>query len=157
MLRWWRDKRRARGLLARVAFGGTKQMPDDIGVRLDVLIEQMLAQERHLQALAEQGLQWHKAEKVARQLLLTTLSPQQRRQVKNHNWFEVRGNATGAVYRVHAHKYLGNIWDVRANKKYCICVADRKLPLSDHVLAQKLLLEVNEAVFLKTANATRLA
>lgn len=96
-------------------------------------------------------------ERRARRLLEGHLTAMQLDTMQLNGWFEVRGSATGCVYRIHVKKYLGNVWDIRGNKKYCIALVDRSLPTSDHVLAQKLLLETNEAAFLRTANVTRLS
>lgn len=93
------------------------------------------------------------AEAIARKLLLQHLTPRQRRQLAKHNWLEVSGPKTGHVYRIHAHKFLGNIWDIPNSCKYCLYAkGDHSLPISDHVLAQKLLIETDERRFLRLAN-----
>jgi hypothetical protein len=50
-------------------------------------------------------------------------------------------------------KLLGN--DGLPVKRYCIH-ADSRLPYEDQMLAQKMLLEANEAEFLRVANMTQL-
>ncbi len=95
------------------------------------------------------------AERRARKLLLSHLTPTQRDTVGLNGWFETRGSR-GTLYRILTTKFLGNITAPHAGRKYCLCFADRLLPLSDHILGQKLLIESDEPKFLRVANATRI-
>ena len=92
-------------------------------------------------------------EVVAQELLDRHLSPKQRRQLQMQGYFDVIGSKTGRSYRIHACKYLGNVWDIKGGYKYCAYAAGKKLlPVGDHLLAQKLLIETDEARFLAVAN-----
>lgn len=94
------------------------------------------------------------AEARARKLLISHLTPRQASQLERFGYFEARGNATGHLYRIMADKVLGNVLDIRDGLKYCIALKERSLPICDHLLAQKLLIETDEMTFRRIANAT---
>lgn len=97
----------------------------------------------------------------ARRLLVSMLNPDQRKELEEKNHFHLTVHSRdGAmkVYRIE-HGYAGNVkllgHDGQPVKRYCIH-ADSRLPYEDQMLAQKLLLEANEAEFLRIANMTQL-
>ena len=92
------------------------------------------------------------ANKRARQLLDGHLTPKQRRQLADHGWFEVRGSKSGKVYRIHGKKFLANVWDMAGRLKLCAIAGDRAMPLGDHLLLQKIMIETDEQRFLRIAN-----
>lgn len=100
-----------------------------------------------------------RAEARARKLLRRHLTPKQRRQFTRNDWFEVIGNVTGRTYRIECDSSCQNIVNRKLERRYCIMLnengdnesGDLYLPDSDHLLAQKLLIETNERVFLRRA------
>jgi hypothetical protein len=97
------------------------------------------------------------AEARARKLLIEHLNPLQRQQLKDYGWFEVIGGTTGRTYRIWAHRYIANIHAPKEGWKFCACCADLSLPTSDHVLAQKIMIESDERRFLRIANRNPVA
>lgn len=97
----------------------------------------------------------------ARKLLFSMLNADQQKELEEKNYFHLTvhdRSGSMRVYRIE-HGYAGNVKllgvDGQPVKRYCIH-ADYRLPYEDQMLAQKLLLETNEAHFLKTANMTQL-
>jgi hypothetical protein len=89
----------------------------------------------------------------ARSLLLEVLSPAQAASLQEHGHFEVRGR-DGRNYRI-KNGFAHNVFLLdeagTAKVEYCIITRD-PTPLSDHMLAQKLLLESCPEVFHEIAN-----
>ena len=97
----------------------------------------------------------------ARRLLISMLTPDQRKELEEKNHFHLTvhdRSGSMRVYRIE-HGYAGNVKLLgvagQPVKRYCIH-ADYRLPYEDQMLAQKLLLESNEEHFLKVANMTQL-
>ncbi len=105
-----------------------------------------------------------KAERRARRLLRSHLSASQNQSLTDKNYFAVRGNASGVMYRIHGldrYNRLGqNIRDL-GGFKYGVGLEsdapfwadwrDHSYPPSDVMLAQKLLIETDERKFLRLA------
>jgi hypothetical protein len=88
----------------------------------------------------------------ARKLLLACLSDEQRIQFEATGYFEVVA-ASGTRYRI-TRGWGGNVLTVvngYLRDRFCIHPA-HYVPEEDNMLAQKLLLEVDEPTFLRTAN-----
>ena len=101
------------------------------------------------------------AEQRAHALLISMLTPEQRAELEEKKHFHLTvydKDGSHRVYRIE-RGYAGNVKLLGADgqpiKRYCIH-ADSRLPHEDQMLAQKLLLESNEAEFLRIANMTRL-
>lgn len=103
-------------------------------------------------------------EKVARTTLERMLDEDQLKMLKECNCFEVIGNL-GTRYRIEANAYSGNVYwiDEAGFRAGNFCAhpdtAGRsldgkrgRLPVSDSVIGQKLMLETDEARFLSLAN-----
>lgn len=92
-----------------------------------------------------------KADKKAEKLLLSCLSRQQKKDYKQHGHFFVTGNATNHRYKITKGR-VKNIYQVDDSSipvaRHCVESADR-VPMGDHLLAQKLLIEANEEEFLR--------
>jgi hypothetical protein len=90
----------------------------------------------------------------ARELLLSKLTQEQRETFERNNWFVVTGGKTNTRYRLEGHTLIANIVVLSGdNAAYRLCGhCHRSLPMSDHLLAQKLMLEYDEEEFLKIAN-----
>jgi hypothetical protein len=90
----------------------------------------------------------------ARRLLLSHLTQDQRRTFVENGWFIVEGGKSKQRYRIRDKNYAGNI-DVldgdRVAHRLC-CHASADLPVADHLLAQKIMLEIAEDDFLRMAN-----
>lgn len=104
------------------------------------------------------------ADKVARTTLERMLNEDQLKMLKECNCFEVIGNL-GTRYRIEANAYSGNVYwiDETGFRAGNFCAhpdtAGRsldgkrgRLPVSDSVIGQKLMLETDEAHFLSLAN-----
>lgn len=96
---------------------------------------------------------WTNAEKVARELLMRMLNDEQRAQMEQNNRFRVVGS-NGRVYLIEPHKVM-NILDERNGMRYCGGPAGG-MPLSDFMLAQKIMLEHDAPAFLRACNSDRL-
>lgn len=107
------------------------------------------------------------AETRAKELLLAHLTEEQREMVKAHGWFIVEGGRSNRRYRIHTYKAAGNIEMLeRQGHLFCTpndqathqlcCHCDHTIPLSDQILAQKMMLESHEDEFLRLANRTRM-
>lgn len=100
----------------------------------------------------------------AKELLLSKLTPAQRKTFEEHKWFIVEGGRSKTRYRIHADRGLtGNIHVLPAKKpppgvaemalhRLCAHCADHMVPLYDHLLSQKLMLEHAEDEFVALAN-----
>jgi hypothetical protein len=97
-------------------------------------------------------------------LLLAHLTPEQRETYSRNNWFIVEGGRSKTKYRINTRAIAGNI-DVlesasllhreRVTAKLCCHVPYHvDVPHHDHLLAQKIMLELAEDDFLRTANRT---
>jgi hypothetical protein len=85
----------------------------------------------------------------AEELLRSCLTEVQQSQLQRHGWFEVTA-ASGRAYRVY-RGYAGNV--ISEGQRFCIH-GSPDLPDADQMLGQKLLIETDEATFLRIANAS---
>jgi hypothetical protein len=96
------------------------------------------------------------AQTRARDLLLSHLTSKQRTTFKKNRWFVVEGGRTRRRYRVRADlDLIANIEVLEGNRvshRLCAHADIARYPHSDHLLAQKLMLEHDEDEFLKVAN-----
>ncbi len=90
----------------------------------------------------------------SRELLLSHLTPAQRRTFEENNWFIVEGGATRTRYRIHTRGYAGNIEILHEDAAIVrLCGHLREnLPLYDHHVAQKISLEFDEEAFVRLCN-----
>ncbi|SRR5258706_7080346 len=95
------------------------------------------------------------ARQRARQLLLANLTLEQTKQLETQRWFDVLGSL-GTRYRI----FQGQIRNVtslneQGNFVQTYCAQPAGVPDEDAMLAQKLVLETDEAAFLRVANRVR--
>jgi hypothetical protein len=90
----------------------------------------------------------------AHALLLSHLTPAQRQTFETNKWFVVEGGRSKTRYRVRSHACAGNIELLDGERvTHRLCGhCDHTIPLGDQLLAQKLMLELDEDEFLKLAN-----
>ena len=96
------------------------------------------------------------AEVRSRGLLLSHLTPEQWRTFEVNNWFVVEGGRSRVKYRIRGGNYAGNVYALGADgetaiSRYCAHLAGN-IPLHDHLLAQKIMIEVDEDSFHVIAN-----
>lgn len=94
----------------------------------------------------------------AEKLLKAVLNPAQREQYERDQYFHVRGQS-GRNYRIRAGNQHGNVFllDEKNQEMISYCIQPvGGLPNADAHVAQKLMLETDEAAFLRIANATTL-
>ena len=92
----------------------------------------------------------------AKMLLFEHLTPEQQATFERHGWFIVEGGKSKTKYRVRNDRHLvGNV-DVLRNDRVAhrLCAHMRRdaFPEGDHLLAQMLMLELDEDRFLQIAN-----
>lgn len=87
----------------------------------------------------------------ARKLLMSALSPAQRRTYEDKRYFDVQ--VAGKVYRIHQGTH-GNVRELGPNgrEQYLWCAQPDHVPAEDAMLAQMLLLRHDEAAFRRVAN-----
>jgi hypothetical protein len=92
----------------------------------------------------------------AKKVLFSTLNREQREEFAAHEYFELQVN--GRLYRIRPGARVARL-DPETKKDlayFCIHPAlEHSLPSEDVALSQKLLLEANEAEFLRVANKTK--
>lgn len=92
----------------------------------------------------------------ARELLLQHLTAEQRHTFEKNGWFVVEGSKSKRKYKITANdNCAANIYVLDGEKvKHRICGHCKldQVPLADHLLAQKVMLECDEDSFLKIAN-----
>lgn len=94
------------------------------------------------------------AKRKARALLTAQLTPQQRDSLERLGYFDV--DIAGKQYRIRQGTH-GNVRLLEAGKEtVSFCAQPNGVPAEDAMLAQKLMLETDEAAFLRVANARRL-
>ena len=105
------------------------------------------------------------------ELLKANLTPAQWESYILNGWFEVTGNVYGRTYRI-LHGYASNVWrrgvqHTFTTRHFCLIAPTRKpmlnlhggvighlqerLPMGDHLLMQKLTIELEEEFFLEQA------
>lgn len=100
-------------------------------------------------------VRWKSPNQRAEDLLVSHMTPVQKKDWERFQYFDAVGNVTGRTYRIH-NAGIRNISRIVAGKslaEYC-AQACGYVPACDEFLAQKLAIEANEAYFLKTANKT---
>jgi hypothetical protein len=90
------------------------------------------------------------AEARARKLLVKLLSPVQREELRNRDCFSV--NVAGRGRFVILPRKTLNVLNAETGQCYC-CVTERDIPVSDLMLAQKLMLENDPEQFFAVANS----
>lgn len=104
--------------------------------------------------MEEQRAKIFEAQKRARALLMTSLSPAQRESLEKFRFFDIE--ISGKTYRIHQGTH-GNVRQVENGREIItFCAQPEGVPTEDAMLAQKLMLETDEAAFLRVANARRL-
>jgi hypothetical protein len=89
----------------------------------------------------------------ATELLLSHLSPEQRHTFEQNKWFIVEGGRTKKKYKIHARDSLNaNVEVMGENHRLCAHCDYHTMPYNDHVLMQKVMLELDEDNFLRIAN-----
>lgn len=91
----------------------------------------------------------------AEQLLRSCLSNEQRDTLAEHGYFDVRGGATGTMYRVYRGRHINiGVLDDGGTLRHRICFApaSESCPDADAMLCQKLMLELDERGALAIAN-----
>ena len=89
--------------------------------------------------------------------MLSHLTPEQRETLERNKWFVVKGGKSGKLYRIKDQGHLiANIEALREDGMLeallCAHIREACIPLGDHFLAQKLMLELDEEAFLRIAN-----
>jgi hypothetical protein len=116
------------------------------------------AMEEQRQRRDEERQRREAASARARELLLEHLTPLQRETFDANGWFIVEGGRTGTQYRVRAVESMVANVDVlnqksgRPTHRLCAHARVGSVPLGDQLLAQKIMLELAEDDFLRTAN-----
>jgi hypothetical protein len=90
----------------------------------------------------------------ARALLLSSLTEAQRKTLEERGWFVVEGGRSRSEYRIHVSSIVANIERLHDHMRLC-AHCEHALPMYDHFLAQKLMLENDEDAFLAIANRHR--
>jgi hypothetical protein len=95
------------------------------------------------------------AKDKAEQLLLSYLDEDQLKLYKNNNFFVVYGSETGTPYRINKATQI-NVDVLNENldktgERLC-AIPDENVPVCDHMLSQKLMIENNENKFLDVAH-----
>jgi hypothetical protein len=94
--------------------------------------------------------EWGEANALATQLMLSTLTPVQRRQMQTYGRFAVIGSH-GGIYAVSNGDE--QVFSLSERAYYCFQPVDRWTPDGDRTLAYKLWIEAKEEDFLSRANA----
>jgi hypothetical protein len=115
------------------------------------------AQEAQRQAMLERQRVEREARAMAgtrsMELLLAHLTPEQRHTFEQNKWFVVEGGRTKQKYKIHANGGLNaNIEVIGKNHRLCAHCDSHTMPFNDHVLMQKVMLELDEDSFLRVAN-----
>lgn len=94
------------------------------------------------------------ARERSRELLLAHLTPRQRSTFESLGWFIVHGGKSDTKYRIRADRISANIEVFEGDRMtHKLCGHLRHdLPLFDHVLAQKVSLELDEENFVRICN-----
>ena len=109
--------------------------------------------EELLRGQEEQARKLAAADARARELLLSKLTPEQKVSFEKGQEFLVRGSK-GNLYRINCTSTTGNVTALRGsgpNSQVSLCAFPPGVPQHDIWLAQKLILESDEDVFLKQA------
>ena len=131
------------------------RLEQDKAYYAQIEVERQRREEQFRERAKERLLQDQQVRERAKELLLAHLDARQKRDVLEHNWFEVISDK-GRRWRIRTDGHVGNVdlmpkeGDVR-DASYC-AHAPGILPHADHHLSQKLVLETDEWAFLQVAN-----
>lgn len=94
------------------------------------------------------------ARERSRELLLAHLTPRQRETFTNNGWFIVHGGRSDTKYRIRADRIAGNIEVFEGDRiTHRLCGhLNHNIPQYDHILAQKVSLELDEEAFVRICN-----
>lgn len=95
----------------------------------------------------EQVLRELEAERTAKRILWDSLSDMQRQEFSEGLTFTVIGGVTGRKYTIN----FGAVSNVQSGERRYCAIPKGKLPMGDILLAQKLAIEANEELYLRTA------
>jgi len=112
--------------------------------------------ERAAREIEERQREWELAQERAEHLLAETLSDPQRRDLREHDYFDVRGSR-GGVYRI-CRGQVRNVLalvDGQPLNRLCAHPQRERVPDADAMLAQALMLQTDEAGFASVANVER--
>jgi hypothetical protein len=154
--RWVHDAEQARAVIANMAYAvGQQQQRGPI----ETAEQRMRREAAEVKRAAEQkadGERRVKAQKRAKKLLQDCLTPEQLKCYEEHQFFDVV--IDGKTYRIRQGTH-GNVRlldkdkDGKVKEVRSFCIQPGGVPDEDAMLSQKLLLEANEAEFLRIANA----
>ena len=127
------------------------------GINIGIPVEQTPEQRAaSVKAEAERPLTKSAAQKRAEGLLFTILKPAQVRQYEKDGYFETE--IDDRIYRIHNRAHSANVELIvkgKAVAKYCAHPQNcYETPVVDTMISQFLMLQADEAKFLKTANRT---
>lgn len=125
--------------------------------REQTVAAQRAAIEARQQRQQEEQQQQLAARERANQLLLEHLTSDQRDTFTRNGWFMVEGGKSKTRYRIRAGTLVGNIdvLDPKDKMTHRLCghvSHNRGVPIGDHLLAQKMMLQYDEDAFLRIAN-----
>lgn len=113
-------------------------------------VEDRMAEAREAERLQREQLA--KAEQVAKELLDSVLTPEQRAMRDKLKRFRVVAQ-DGETYEIETHRQMHNVFRMRGEQRIEeLCLHHGGVPLSDNALAQKLMLETDVQQFRKIAN-----
>lgn len=116
--------------------------------------------ERELQ-IKEEAERAKVAQQRANDLLLAHLTPEQQKTFLDKGWFVIEGGESKTKYRIRSDTRLVaniDVFDKAGEKvvhRLCAHPPVSACPLGDHLLAQKMILEIDEEAFLRVANVHR--
>lgn len=125
--------------------------PSTIGLDIDIDTSALQRALSRVNLQSESRPNYDDASEKAEELLYSCLSTDQRRCYSRYGYFFVIGNITGNRYKLVQKKQI-NVYrvDSKGNEisRHCV-VSETTVPMGDHLLAQKLLIETNEDEFLR--------
>lgn len=93
----------------------------------------------------------------ARDLLVLYLTPTQREQWEQGQWFTAIGNYSGTEYDIGRGgamvrgKWYDSLFEITREFKLCVQIGKPHIPVADHYLAIKLMIESDEKAFREIA------
>src|SRR5262249_1548175 len=106
--------------------------------------------------LAVSAPRWTKADRQARELLRTVLTPEQYRQLSVWGHIDIASPShPERVYRIPRERGRVQLREKgRLRAWLCLQTCDERVPDADQVVIHKLMIEANEETYLQTANHT---
>jgi hypothetical protein len=129
-----------------------------INERLRVSAERQRVVAEQARKVKEEQAQRELAKKRAEDFLIEHLTPLQRETLKKNGWFVVEGGKSKQQYRIRGNSGMVANIDVlpkdRNSPIHRLCghIPIHKVPMSDQLLAQKMMLEFAEEDFLRISN-----